>query len=255
MSLNPLKDAEERCIGGIQNGNSSIAFNPDDQCALGYGYASCMSCIKDYAMVSYSCEPCKEASILNLVGVVVGLQLFLFIIFAVIFLKIKEEVVDETNKRKKGCCGDRKKQNKEQSTTQKKIKKTKDEKIAEQKSANAVSRMVGDLSENMRVNDKSGGSGGSGGKGGNDANRDVSQVLVDRIKVFYGWMQVFSALTYTFDIPWPMQLKSFSVGLGIINVDIGFVSSISCGMAVPFLQKMAIVRVLYLCCFILFSCI
>ena len=74
----------------------------------------------------------------------------------------------------------------------------------------------------------------------NDAYRDDSQVVVDRIKIFYGWMQIFTALTFTFDIPWPIQMKSFSLGLGFINLDIGFVSNLSCSMAMSFLQKMAV---------------
>ena len=71
-------------------------------------------------------------------------------------------------------------------------------------------------------------------------HRDDPQVVMDRIKVFYGWLQIFTALTLTFDIPWPIQLKSFSLGLGFINFDIGFVSNLSCDMAIPFLQKMTV---------------
>jgi hypothetical protein len=74
--------------------------------------------------------------------------------------------------------------------------------------------------------------GSSGGGGSNDAYRDDSQIIVDRIKVFYGWMQIFTALTFTFDIPWPI--------LGFINFDVGFVSNLSCDMAIPFLQMMAV---------------
>ena len=59
-------------------------------------------------------------------------------------------------------------------------------------------------------------------------------------QVFYGWLQIFTALTITFDIPWPIELKSFSVGLGFINFDIGFLSDFSCEMAIPFLHKMAV---------------
>jgi hypothetical protein len=80
----------------------------------------------------------------------------------------------------------------------------------------------------------------TGENSGNDAYRDDPQVVMDRIKVFYGWLQIFTALTLTFDIPWPIQLKSFSLGLGFINFDIGFVSNLSCDMAIPFLQKMTV---------------
>ena len=59
-------------------------------------------------------------------------------------------------------------------------------------------------------------------------------------QVFYGWLQIFTALTITFDIPWPIELKSFSLGLGFINLDIGFISDFNCSMAIPFLHKMAV---------------
>ena len=65
-------------------------------------------------------------------------------------------------------------------------------------------------------------------------------LLIPVEQVFYGWLQIFTALTITFDIPWPIQLKSFSLGLGFINLDMGFVSDFSCSLAIPFLHKMAV---------------
>ena len=110
--------------------------------------------------------------------------------------------------------------------------------------SNAASRLVGDqmLMGRMSPKDSSSesSSSGGGGGGGNDAYRDDSQVIVDRMKIFYGWMQIFSALTITFDIPWPIQFKSFSVGLGAVNFDVGFISNLSCEMAIPYLHKMSV---------------
>ena len=98
-----------------------------------------------------------------------------------------------------------------------------------------LQRLVGEqiLNERLRTRD-------TNDDGGNGAFRGDSQIVTDRIKVFYGWMQIFTSLTVTFDIPWPIQLKSFSLGLGFVNLDIGFVSNLSCAMSMSFLQKMAV---------------
>ena len=65
--------------------------------------------------------------------------------------------------------------------------------------------------------------------------------IIDRIKIFYGWLQIFTALTFTFDIQWPIQLRSFSVGLNFINLDLGnILAGSTCSYAVPYLEKMAV---------------
>ena len=239
-SLNASVDAEAKCIG-VQVGNSTtvseIDFNPDDQCILGSGGPSCMSCVDGYAMLGSECKKCNP-SILNVVGVVAGLMVILFGIFAVMFMKAKEDDDDDdgeergekkssTRKTKKGCCGGKKKQ-------RKKKKMTNEQKIENERDTNAAGRLVSDQVLIARMSTD------TGNGDGYYAYREDSHVVADRIKVFYGWMQIFTALTFTFDIPWPIQLKSLSLGLGFINLDIGFVSTLSCDMAIPFLQRMAV---------------
>ena len=233
-SLNASADAKARCIGGSDGTGNHSSFDPDDQCEYGFGGPSCMSCIDGHVMLGVKCTECTP-SIGNVVGAIAGLMLFLFFIFAILFLKAKKDKdEDEENNKegqmtrpKKGCCGGKKKQR-----TRKK-NKNQEEKLESTRDKSAASRLVGDqvLTERMRTEDSS---------GNNDTYRDDSQVVIDRIKIFYGWMQIFTALTFTFDIPWPIQLKSFSLGLGFINFDIGFVSNLSCDMAIPFLQKMTV---------------
>ena len=51
----------------------------------------------------------------------------------------------------------------------------------------------------------------------------------------------FTALTFTFDIKWPIQLRSFSLGLGFINLDFGnILGGTACSFSLPFLDKMVV---------------
>jgi hypothetical protein len=65
-------------------------------------------------------------------------------------------------------------------------------------------------------------------------------LLLDRVKVVYGWMQIFSAMTITYeDVPWPEGFERFSVSLGhAVNLDLmGLLDATSCKFALPFLDK------------------
>ena len=124
-------------------------------------------------------------------------------------------------------------------------KQTKQQKIEAQKDTNAASRLVGDQALVGRMQGGGGGGGGEGAAVGanglNEAYSSDSQVITDRVKVVYGWLQIFTALTFTFDIAWPIQLKTFSLGLNFINLDMGNILSASaCSFAIPFLEKMAV---------------
>ena len=75
----------------------------------------------------------------------------------------------------------------------------------------------------------------------NAAYRSDSQVVIDRVKIIYGWLQIFTALTFTFDIAWPIQLKKFSLSLNFINLDMGnILSGSACSLAIPYLEKMVV---------------
>tara|TARA_B100000795_G_scaffold248666_1_gene215654 strand:- start:330 stop:1418 length:1089 start_codon:yes stop_codon:yes gene_type:complete len=197
-------------------------------------------------MSAMKCQKCN-ASVMNVIVMVGGLMAFLFIIFVILFMKAKETKEKDNKNVKKGCCGgiqeQRPERKREPSNKRKRPKKnvpekkTKEELIEDKKGQIAASRMIGDqiLIEKMTTTDTNTDVGST-----NDAYRGDGQIVIDRIKVFYGWLQIFTALTLTFDIPWPIQLRSFSLGLGFINLDIGFVSDFSCSMAIPFLHKMAV---------------
>ena len=76
---------------------------------------------------------------------------------------------------------------------------------------------------------------------GNGAFRNDTQVIMDRIKIFYGWLQIFTALTFTFEIAWPIQLRTFSMSMGFINFDVSnLLSESACSFAVPFLDTMTV---------------
>ena len=143
-SLNASADAYARCIGGKSGTTSN--FNPDDQCVLGSGGPSCMSCIDGYVMLNSKCTVCNP-SILNVVGALAGLMVFLFVIFAVLFMRAKEEKDDDdadddntkgdnnTKKTEKGCCGGQKKHK----IRKKKNKLTKEQKIENSRDDTAIS--------------------------------------------------------------------------------------------------------------------
>ena len=183
-SLDPKKDAEQRCCPIDAKTNVSICARnfsqPDDQCRDGYGGPSCMACRKGYAMTGSECKKCNP-SVGKVAIAVAGLLAFLFLVFVVLFLKAKAPVV-KGDDGKKGCCGGI---NQKKKPAKKQVKKTKEQKIEETRGTSAASRLVGDqvLIERMRTSDNS---------GGDTAYRSDSQVVIDRIKVFYGWLQIFT---------------------------------------------------------------
>jgi len=147
-SLNASKDAATRCIGGSNNiSNSSNYFNPDDQCELGFGGPSCMACIDGHVMLGAKCTKCIP-SIGNVVGAVAGLMLFLFLIFAILFLKAKKDKDDNekddgsTRKTKKGCCGGK---NKQEARKKKKEKVTLEQKYEKERDKNAAVSLHHDI--------------------------------------------------------------------------------------------------------------
>ena len=75
--------------------------------------------------------------------------------------------------------------------------------------------------------------------------RSDTQVLYDRIKVVYSWLQIFTSLTFTFDIPWPTNFKRFNLNLGVVNLNLGdLFGATQCSLSIPFLSKFALHMVL-----------
>jgi hypothetical protein len=149
----------------------------------------------------------------------------LFLVSLVLFLRAKAESLDD-----------------DKEDDEKKSKKTREEKIADQKGINAASRLVGDQVVIGKL--QGGGSSGSESSPADQSEpyRSDSQVFIDRVKIIYGWLQIFTAITFTFDdIPWPLQLRSMSLNFYFINFDIGnILSESACSFAIPFLQKMVV---------------
>ena len=243
-SLDPEAKAKERCPGGKNSTGIVVetnAFDSNIQCKNiegieRYGGPSCMSCAnKDYTMSNGKCTRCEGGSSMgSLLGAMFAIQCPFFVIFAVIFLKAKTELDgDEKDiEHARGCCsGIHKKTNKNK--TKKKQKQTHEEKIQEHKEKDAVGRLVGDQVMIGKIQ-------GDGSRGGGEtAHRDDIQVIVDRVKILYGWMQVFTALTFTYDIPWPSQLREMSLGLNFINLDFGnLLGGSACTFALPYLDTM-----------------
>ena len=187
---------------------------------------ACMSCVsKEYTVSGGECVLCQGgASVSGALGTVSGIMVVLFVIFALIFMKARRE--DENvlgkKKRKRGCCGGISVQ-----------KKTREERLENRRGHTAAKRLVGDQVLVGRM---------QGGRGGAEGGfRSDTQIVTDRIKILYGWMQIFTALTFTFDIQWPIQLKSFSLGMNFINLDLSkIMAGSACSLSLPFLDMMVV---------------
>jgi hypothetical protein len=116
-------------------------------------------------------------------------------------------------------------------------KETLEEHIRAQRGMNAASRLVGDQVMLGRLQ----GSGEGGNLTESDTTRSDMHIVIDRVKVFYSWLQVFTATTVVFDVAWPVELKGMTLGLSFVNFDIGGLFSMtSCTFALPFLSNFKI---------------
>ena len=172
-----------------------------------------------YTKSGNECEFCSvKPSLGSVFGASVGVQFVVFIIFIVLYIqagkpkkKKKKETQEGINEQQEDAP--------EQSL---------EDHIKANRSTDSAKRFVGDQLVIGRVET-------GAGKSGGDATKSDSQVLMDRFKVFYGWLQIFTTLTMTFDLPWPPSLASFSLSLGVINLDFGVLfSGVACEYAVPF---------------------
>merc|ERR1711865_855159 len=177
------------------------------------------------------------SSVGNVIKLLIPFFVFLLIIFIVIFLKADKKKEnpeeDEKKKKKRCCCGGGKKKQKEK----KKVpKKSLEEQIEDKKGQNAAARLLGDQALLGRM---------QGSKSettitasSEDINRGDGQVIADRVKVVYGWLQCFTAITFTFDVAWPANLKGFSLSLNLINLDLGnMMAGSKCSFAISSLEK------------------
>ena len=192
----------------------------DAQCSEGYGGPVCMACVNEtFTMSNGVCTKCDGgASTSSVVNFLLGVVSIFFLIFFVLFMRA--DIESEDKKKQKDL---NKKQKKKQMHT------------------NAAARLVGDQVQIGRLP----GNNDEGSKGiadtDNEAFRSDSQVVVDRIKVFYSWLQIFVTMTMTFQLAWPVQLKSMSLGLSFVNFDIGnIMGGSNCSFAISYLAKFTI---------------
>merc|ERR1711865_1339324 len=94
-STSPKNDSIQRCPGSK---NQNKSFNSDLQCHSidgkeAYGGPACMSCLDEkYTMSGGKCTYCPEgASVGKVIGALTGVMALLFLIFAFLFMRAKEE--------------------------------------------------------------------------------------------------------------------------------------------------------------------
>jgi hypothetical protein len=182
-----------------------------------------MDCKPDYVRYFHECIPCdgvgnRKGLINRAIGGVIGVNGIFFVFFVGCFMAARdndknEDALDAINDpaKKRGL----------------KKKETR-------RSEDAMGRFAGDQVLIARLSN--GTVSGSGGITKSDLG-----VLADRVKVIYGWMQVFSAMTITYGaVPWPEGFKTFSLDLGLaVNLDLMGVLGLfnDCKMILPFLNK------------------
>ena len=140
-STSPKNDSIQRCPGSK---NQNKSFDATTQClnvngSEAYGGPACMSCLDErYTMSGGKCTYCPEgASVGKTLVALTGVMAILFLIFALLFMKAKEEDKnDKDNRKKKKKGGD--------STNKKKrpdaVQQTKQQKIEAQNGTNAAIR-------------------------------------------------------------------------------------------------------------------
>jgi hypothetical protein len=226
--------------------------DPSRQClnntAEAYEGPACKVCRVNFAfdVGTNKCVHCDGgASIGNVFGGV-------FVVLALVLIGLtiwfwKADVEKEGGKKKKSCCGKKKKQSKDENSKGKESKddvaentiKSKKAHIEEQRKKHSGTRFLGDQALLGRIQ----GSSSSGVSSVSDASRNDIQVITDRIKVFYGWLQIFSSLTFTFSgIPWPDKLWSMSNWLSFVNFDPSglFPRVAGCSLAVDYTEKLIV---------------
>ena len=257
--------AKARCcplVPTVANGSVSASLckilspnitDPSQQCLNvameAYEGPSCKVCRVGYTLdaTTTDCVECVGgASIGSFFGGV-------FVVLALAMVPLtyafwKADVEKEGGKKQKSCCG----KNKKSADTRilgnqalaGRIQGSSTSVVASKSDAyrnekSAATRFLGDQALAGRIQ----GSSTSGVASESDASRNDIQVITDRIKVFYGWLQIFSSLTLTFSgVPWPDKLWSMSNWLSFVNFDPSafFPNVAGCRFAVGFFDKLIV---------------
>jgi hypothetical protein len=223
-----VERCKSKCPLGSKNDSNATENSCNatslEQCHEGYSGLLCMDCEHDYVRIGANCKPCegvgaRKGLLSGAFGGVIGINGIFFFVFVVLFLVTRDEdqnedVLDDADPN--------------DPTKIRGLKKN-----VASRSQDAMSRFAGDQIMIARLSN--GTAAGSGGI----AKSDVG-LLLDRVKVIWGWMQVFSAMTITYDaVPWPEGFKAFSMNIGLaVNLDfMGVLDVASCNYALPFLDK------------------
>ena len=192
--------AESRCcpIDPMTNVSICKLTVSKEQCSDPYGGPECGACRnKSYVAVGKSCIYCAPgASILKTMASTFSLLFIVFLVFVVIFYKAgrkkkKKEKKQDANITN-GNDGDDDGDNEDD-------QKARDKKEAQTRQIDAASRLVADQAMIQRNSTSTAPGAGSGGT---ETVKGDTQIIFDRIKVVWGWCQIFGSLTITIEIAW-----------------------------------------------------
>ena len=240
----PVPDDQTSSICKIatQNENSTKA----GACQSGHSGPKCGVCDRENGFVKWggACQICealnerKPSKLPSLVSSLV-LSLVVYAVFVVRYLRISP---NKKTKKKKTCrCGKRNAATEKAKNDEiEKKPLSSEEKIKLARDKNAANRLLGDQLLIGRLTDEDSGSpNGSQGLSSSSTRSDF-QVIKDRIKVVWGWLQCFGAMTTVFDsVPWPSGFRGFSVSTGaLFSLDFSSLAGFSsCQLVIPYLDN------------------
>jgi predicted outer membrane repeat protein len=208
----PWKLAMDRCWPADDVVNETVNMSNRElrKCSAGFAGPLCMHCSDGFTASGLTCVPCQDGSSLgNVMAVIIPVYVVVFMFFVFLFIRAGEQKNKNKKNKKKRQEGD----------------------ARSLQTSNAAMRYAGDAVQIERVAAQS---------KTNDTSRSDGQLLYDRVKLFYGYCQIFSSFTVVFvDCPWPTLLADFSVSLNFVNLDLDLAVA-SCTFALPYLHQFAV---------------
>lgn len=202
----------------------------DHQCQKNYSGPACKVCVDSYTYDSskHKCLKCDgEPSLGKVFFGVFCILLIIFFLLTYVFFTADAHEGKRVKTNKCSCLGEKRKKKDGTLDSSKVHRETraKQQFLTEQLD---IGRVQG--SKNNTVNTSG------------DLNRNEIEILMDRAKILYGWLQIFSSLTITFNIPWPENLKKMSLSLDFVNLDpSGFFPSVAgCQLSTNYTEKLIV---------------
>ena len=231
--FHPCDKKHEACCPDNTCANiTALGADPNQQCKKGYIGPLCRGCAPSYVRTTTAkCEYCEDHEIGGYWSAVTGMIVFFVILlagFGLFFILVKPP--------KKSAL--------DLAMDDDSLKKERRRRKSAQLSVDAQARFVSDQLMVGRV------SAGMSRSGNGLIKSDV-QLIIDRVKVVFSWMQIFASMTVTFGgVEWPEGIKGFSVGMGIVaNLDVMSAIEVlgSCKFVRPFLEKFLLHMLLPVC--------